>query len=404
MKEKNAIIGTGSVTSAAGFQAAGVRCGLKQSGPDMALIYSDRPAHAAAMFTTNKVPAHCIVLNQKKIKSGRGQAIIINSGNANCCTGEQGKKDALEMMTLAAEKLHIDPEYVFGLSTGVIGEAMPMQKIRTGIDLAVDHLSANGGIEAAKAIMTTDTVPKHGRISFRIDGTSCTIGAMAKGSGMINPNLATMFCLLTTDAAVSAPLLQDALREAVGDSLNALTVDGEMSTNDCVLLLANGASGCPVIKQKNESYSTFATALKKLAEEMAKKIAIDGEGATKLVTITVTGAKNSREAKQAAKAIANSMLVKTAIFGNDPNWGRIVQSAGASGAEIDVHAFRVTCAGITVADNGQNVFFDTKKMNKRLARKSIDLAIDLGVGDATARVFTCDLTYDYISINAEYHT
>jgi len=404
MKDKTLIIGTGSVTTPAGFQACGVRCGLKQSGPDMALIYSDRPADIAAMFTTNNVPAHCIVLNKEKIKSGQGQAVIINSGNANCCTGEQGKKDAREMMNRTAQKLGIDSKTVYGLSTGVIGEAMPMQKIRTGIDLAVEHLSTGGGLDAAQAIMTTDTVPKRSHISFEIDGKSCTIGAIAKGSGMINPNLATMFCIFTTDAAVSAALLQEALREAVGDSLNALTVDGEMSTNDCVLLLANGASGCPLIEQKNESYSAFVTAIKELAEAMAKAIADDGEGATKMITVAVSGAKNQQEAQQTAKAIAKSMLVKTAIFGNDPNWGRIVQSAGASGSEIDPLEFRVTVAGITVAEKGQNVSFDKKLMNNALNNRNIEITIDLGVGRSMARVFTCDLTYDYISINAEYHT
>jgi glutamate N-acetyltransferase/amino-acid N-acetyltransferase len=394
----------GTVTSPKGFRASGIYCGLKRKNKDICLLVSDSPATVAGLFTTNQVPAHCVVYNKKRVQSGRAQAVIINAGNANCCTGPRGWQDNLTMAEKTAALLALETEDVLVLSTGVIGEPMPMNKIKNGIAMAVEALSYDGGIDAARAIMTTDTVPKHFAVEFEIAGTTCTIGAMAKGSGMIHPNLATMFGIFTTDIDIEHSLLNKAFREAVNESFNMMTVDGETSTNDTVLIFANGAAGNQKINSKDENYEAFTAALSQVAKEAAKAIAKDGEGATKLVTVTVDGAASKEDAIKAAKAIAKSVLVKTAIFGNDPNWGRVVQSAGASGAQINLENFGVEFAGVTVAENGGAIPFDREETIHMLQNKDIQVKIDLGVGSATATVFTCDLTYDYVTINAEYHT
>ena len=404
MKNSNVIYSDGTVTSPNGFQASGVYCGLKRKNKDIALLVSDFPALVVGMFTTNRVPAHCVVYNKERTAAGSARALIVNAGNANCCTGEQGWRDNLEMAQQTAQRLGLSADEVLVLSTGVIGEPMPMPKIRRGIDMAVDALSPNGGEDAAHAIMTTDTVAKHFSAKFAIGGADCTIGVMAKGSGMIHPNLATMFGVFTTDVDIDADLLQEAFRDAVQDSFNMMTVDGETSTNDTVLIFANGAAGNPEIAAKDENYKVFAAALKTLAIEASKAIAGDGEGATKLVTVTVSGAATKEDAVTAAKAIANSMLVKTAVFGKDPNWGRVVQSAGASGAHINPEAFSVEFAGVKVAENGGAIPFDREKTVEMLQGNDVRIKIDLGVGKAGATVFTCDLTFDYVTINAEYHT
>ena len=404
MKNSDVIYSDGTVTSPIGFQASGIYCGLKRKNKDIALLLSDQPAKVAAMFTTNKVPAHCVVYNKERVAAGSARALIVNAGNANCCTGKQGKKDNLELAHHTGDKLGLSAEDVLVLSTGVIGELMPMEKILTGVDMAVEALSPDGGLDAAHAIMTTDTVAKHFTAQFELDGKSCTIGAMSKGSGMIHPNLATMFGVFTTDVNISGELLDEAFRAAVHDSFNMMTVDGETSTNDTVLILANGAAGNIEIIEKNENFEIFAAALKELAIKASQAIARDGEGATKLVTVDVTGAATKEDAILAAKAIAKSMLVKTAIFGKDPNWGRVVQSAGASGADINLDAFAVEFAGVKVAENGGAIPFDRKKTTEMLKSNDVRIGIDLGVGNASAAVFTCDLTYDYVTINAEYHT
>lgn len=394
----------GSVTTPKGFKASGIYAGIKQKGKDIACIVSDAPAFVAGMFTTNKMPAHCVVFNKLQVRDGCAQALIVNAGNANCCTGEQGWQDTVEMARLTALLLSLDKNQVLVLSTGIIGEPMPMDKIRNGIDRAVTALSGDGGLDAAQAIMTTDTVPKNYSVEFELDDKLCSIGVIAKGSGMINPNLATMFCIFTTDVYITSHLLQQAFKDTVKSSLNMLTVDGEMSTNDTALLFANGAARNNKIEAKTKNYYIFCAALKALSVKVTKAIAEDGEGATKLVTVTVSGAHSKKQAVLAAKSIANSMLVKTAIFGKDPNWGRIVQSAGASGALINIDKFSVEFAGIKVAENGGNTSFDKTLMSQALEEKNINVAIDLAVGKATATVFTCDLTHDYVTINADYHT
>jgi glutamate N-acetyltransferase / amino-acid N-acetyltransferase len=404
MKNSDVIYSDGTVTSPIGFQASGIYCGLKRKNKDIALLLSDQPAKVAAMFTTNKVPAHCVVYNKERVAAGSARALIVNAGNANCCTGKQGEKDNLELAHHTGDKLGLSADDVLVLSTGVIGELMPMDKILTGVDMAVEALNPDGGLDAAHAIMTTDTVAKHFTAQFELDGKFCTIGAMSKGSGMIHPNLATMFGVFTTDVNISGELLDEAFRVAVHDSFNMMTVDGETSTNDTVLILANGAAGNIEIIEKNENFEVFAAALKELAIKASQAIARDGEGATKLVTVDVTGAATKEDAILAAKAIAKSMLVKTAIFGKDPNWGRVVQSAGASGADINLDAFAVEFAGVKVAENGGAIPFDRKKTTEILKSNDVRIGIDLGVGNVSAAVFTCDLTYDYVTINAEYHT
>jgi len=404
MKNIDVIYDDGDVTSPHGFQASGIYCGLKRKNKDIALLLSDSPAKVAGLFTTNKVPAHCVVYNKERVAAGWARALIVNAGNANCCTGDQGRRDNEDMAARTAQRLGIDPQEVLVLSTGVIGEPMPMDKIRRGIDMAVEALSQQGGEDAAHAIMTTDTVPKHFSAHLEIDGVECTIGVMAKGSGMIHPNLATMFGVFTTDVDIDLGLLRAAFREAVKESFNMMTVDGETSTNDTVLIFANGAAGNRPITEKDTRYELFAAALKQLAMQASKAIAGDGEGATKLITVEVTGAETKKDAIVTAKSIAKSMLVKTAIFGKDPNWGRVVQAAGASGAKINLDGFAVEFAGIKVAENGGAIPFDRKKTIEILKSNDVRIKIDLGVGQASATVFTCDLTHDYVTINAEYHT
>ena len=404
MQTKTLEITNGSVSTPIGFRAAGVHASIKQTGPDLALIMSDTPCAVAAMFTTNQVPAHCINLNKSKITSGVGQAIVINSGNANACTGEQGRLDAIEMAERTAAGLSLTPDLVYVANTGIIGSQLPMDLVRRGIDKACCSLTPQGGVDAAWAIMTTDTRPKHFSLQFDLGDSTCTIGVIAKGSGMINPNMATMICVFTTDVAINQEMLREALKETVDVSLNMLTVDGEMSTNDCVFLFANGAAGNQEITSKDKLYRQFRDALRQLAIAMTKEIALDGEGATKLVIVTVDGAKSHQDAVEAAKSIANSNLVKTAIFGMDPNWGRVVQAIGASGAQVNLDTFSIRFADIPVAENGGRIEYDSLAMHVALQNKEIPIHADLGCGSSSATVYTCDLTHDYITINADYHT
>ncbi len=397
-------IKNGSVTSPKGFKAAGINCGLKEKNKDLALIKSDVPATVAALFTTNRVAAAPVLISRENVAKGMAQAIIINSGGANACTGQQGLADAREMTELTAHAAGIKPELVLVASTGVIGKYLPMNIIRKGIEEIVPRLASDGGTLAAEAIMTTDTHPKHFSVDFELDNQKCTIGAIAKGSGMISPNMATMIMAITTDVNIQARLLQEALKKSVDLSLNALTVDGDMSTNDSVFLLANGMSGNSLITRKDENYEKFLAALKAICLKMTRVIATDGEGATKLVTVTVENARNHEQANRAAKAIANSLLVKTAIFGMDPNWGRVISATGASGVDMNLEAVSIRFAGIKVAEKGAAIPFDFPAMKKALAEKEITIHISLGMGNHSATVYTCDLTYDYVKINAEYHT
>jgi len=397
-------IETGSVTTPKGFLAGAVASGLKAQGLDLALVYSMIPAQAAAVFTVNKVQAAPVILSRNHVANGQARAVIINAGCANACTGDQGMVDAQETAAITAKVLGVAPQEILVASTGVIGRPLQMDKLRRAIPEVNRQLSPQGGEEAARAIMTTDTMPKHFSVTFELAGAEVHIGAMAKGSGMINPNMATMLCAITTDVAITAACLDSALRTAVDQTLNRLTVDGEMSTNDTVFVLANGAAGNIKIESEGASLQQFTDALTQICLALTRAIAADGEGASKLFIVEVTGARDEDQAHQAAKAIANSALVKTAIFGRDPNWGRVVQAAGACGVEMDASRMSVDFAGMAVVRNGQPVPFDAEAMRTALSAKEVQAQMDLAVGTANTRVYSCDLTYDYIKINADYTT
>ncbi len=392
----------GSITSPSGFKAAGVACGIKKSGkPDLALIASGAPCAFAGLLTTNRVRAACIDINRERLSGGVCQAIIVNSGNANCFTGEAGREDALEMCALTAYTLGIESELVAGASTGHIGERLPMDELRAGIAQLPDALSPEGGPMAAQAIMTTDLVPKQAAVRLALSGGQVTIGAVAKGSGMIEPNMATMFCFLTTDAEASAGTLQRALDRAVDESFHCLTVDGDTSTNDMVLMLANGASGVTLCEADE---SRFEAALTSICQQMAKAIAADGEGATKLIEIRITGASSKEDARKIGKTIANSPLFKTAMFGCDPNWGRITATAGRAGVPLDQAKLNLTLCDHQIVRDGEPVMLSLEDAGNLLKTDFVTIELDLGLGTGEAVVWTCDLSYDYVRINADYHT
>jgi glutamate N-acetyltransferase/amino-acid N-acetyltransferase len=392
----------GTISPPKGYTAGGLNCGLKEGDKDLALIVSDRPASAAGMFTTNRVQAAPVHLNREHLQNGQAQAIIINSKNANACTGEQGLADARQTAQWLGSALNLPSEDVLVNSTGVIGVPLPMHCIESGVENIVPTLSDQGWNDAAEAIMTTDTVPKKASVHLRINGRDITIAGMTKGAGMIAPNMATMLAFVLTDAALSPQSLQNALQEAVTQSFNCITVDGDMSTNDTVLALANGAAGGTELS--GEDLATFQTALNEICVSLAKQIARDGEGATKLITIRVAGAINDADARTVGLSVANSNLVKTAVFGRDPNWGRILCAVGYAGVPIDPEIVSVAMAGIPIYSNGSGLTFDQDQAIKALGSSDIDIDIDLSQGNASATLYTCDLTYDYVRINAEYTT
>src|SRR5262245_52492356 len=395
---------SGGVTSPAGFRTAGVSAGIKaRGGLDLALLVSDRPAHAAAVFTTNLVQAAPVVVSREHLAKSNGvvRAIVVNSGCANAGTGEDALRVAQEMAAETAGVLGSAPEEVLVASTGVIGVALDMEKIRAALPAAVRALAADQGDHAARAIMTTDPFPKEAAARISIGGREITIGGMAKGSGMIEPRMATMLGFIMTDAAVPQPLLSKALREAVDDTFNAITVDGDCSTNDCVMLLANGASGAVV---DDASYGAFVDGLRAVCRELALGIVRGGEGATKLVTITVTGGASTAEARRAAKAIANSLLVKTAIHGGDPNWGRLIAVAGRAGVAFELGRAAVMIGSIVLFRNGKPYDEAAPQAAEYLKGKDIALTVDLGAGGASSTVWTCDLSAEYVRINADYRT
>lgn len=401
----------GGVAAPQGFKASGVTAGIKHSNKkDMALIYADKSCNAAGMFTQNLVKAAPLLLDMDHLNktNGKAQAIIVNSGNANACTGEQGYRDALTMARLTGEKLGIAPQEVLVASTGVIGQSLPMDKITAGINLAVADLSESGGNDAARAIMTTDTMPKEIAVTFSLEGKEVTIGAMAKGSGMIHPNMATMLCFITTDVAVEAAALKQALKTAVDATFNMLTVDGDTSTNDLVLVLANGLAGNEELTVESDGYQSFVEALMYVCRDLTRKIAGDGEGATKLLEVQVKNAPSLHDARLAAKGVASSNLVKTALFGEDANWGRIICAAGYSGAQFDpnkVDIYLKSRVGeLQTASQGAGIPFDEEQASRILKEKEITFILDLHAGDAEATAYSCDLSYDYVKINADYRT
>jgi glutamate N-acetyltransferase/amino-acid N-acetyltransferase len=394
----------GGVTTPRGFRAAGVSAGIKANrGLDLALLVSDEPAQAAAVFTTNLALAAPVVVSREHLarSGGTARAVIVNSGCANACTGDEGMQAARDMAAETARIVHCPAEQVLVASTGVIGVALPIDKIRDGLPAAFGALGADQGAMAARAIMTTDPFPKEAAAQAVIDGGDVTIGGMAKGSGMIEPMLATMLAFVTTDAAVPKTLLDRALREAVGDTFNAITVDGECSTNDCVMLLANGASGVAI---DEVSYATFAAALTAVCRELALGIVRGGEGATKLVTVMVKGAASSDQARKAAKAIANSLLVKTAIHGGDPNWGRLIAVAGRAGVAFELSRAAVMIGSTVLFENGRPHDEASPEAAEYLRGKDLTVSVDLGAGGASSTVWTCDLSAEYVRINADYRT
>ncbi|MHB1460237.1 MAG: bifunctional glutamate N-acetyltransferase/amino-acid acetyltransferase ArgJ [Armatimonadota bacterium] len=391
----------GAVTAPKGFSACGVRCGLKQAGPDLALIYSERAdTTVAGVFTQNQACAASVRFSQLVVEGGKAQAIVANSGNANALTGEQGFVANAAMAQRAAELLGISPRAVITASTGVTGQLLPLEKIQAGLDLAVPELSADGGPDAAEAIRTTDTYAKREAIVMHLPEGDVRLGAICKGSGMIAPNMATMLCFITTDAIITASRLQQCLRDAVERSFNCVTVDADTSTNDMLVVLANGASGVDVNRYMNE----FQLALEALCVKLARQMAADGEGATKLVEIVVQGARTYSEARVVGKTIGESMLVKTALFGNDPNWGRILAAAGRSGVELDIDRVAISMAGTPVCANGQPVPFDAPAVSNAMKAKELPIVVELGLGTESCTIWTCDLSYEYVRINAEYHT
>lgn len=393
------------MTAAKGIRAAGIFCGIKKSALDLALIVSDRPAAVAGVTTRNRSKAAPVLLCERQLKGGRLTAIVANSGNANACTGPHGERDAVRMRDRFAQLLNCPAGEVFVASTGVIGKRLPMAKILSGIRNGVDRLSVDGGETAARAIMTTDTRPKEAAVRVELDGRPVVIGGMAKGSGMIAPDLATMLCFVGTDARISAPLLRRVLRRTVDRSFNAITVDGCMSTNDIVLLFANGISDAPPLKAGTRQLDLFEEAMFRVLSRLARMIVQDGEGATKLIRIAVMGAQTVYDAKAAAKAVADSPLVKTAFFGEDCNWGRIMSAIGASGIRFDPDRVEISVDRIPVVRHGLGLGAAAERRAAvRMRRPEFDVTIDLHGGTAEAVVLTTDLTEAYVRINAGYRS
>ena len=394
----------GGVATARGFRASGISAGIKANkNPDLALIVSETPATAVAVFTISKAQAAPVLVSKEHLAKSGGvvRAVVVNSGCANACTGDAGMSDARAMAAETARLVGCPPEQVLVASTGVIGVNLPMSKLTSGIPQAFAALASDQGPQAARAIMTTDPFPKEASATVNIGGKTVTIGGMAKGSGMIEPMMATMLGFVTTDAAVAQPILQRALVEVVNDTFNAITVDGECSTNDTVMLLANGQSGATVT---DAEYAAFVRGLRAVCLELALGIVRGGEGATKLVTVTVSGAASQADARKTAKAIANSLLVKTAIHGGDPNWGRLIAVAGRAGVAFELQRAKVTIGSIVLFDNGRPYDDRAPEAAEYLKGKEVAVGVNLGAGSESSTVWTCDLSAEYVKINAEYRT
>jgi len=405
MGAKPKIVPNGTVTSPKGFSAGAVYAGIKTAREhvlDLGILYSHGPCNAAGLFTTNAVKASPVLFCQRTLRDHRAQAVVVNAGCANACTGEQGDKDAAEMAAITANKVGIAVEDVLVASTGVIGKPLPMGLVRTGVGSVA--LSLEGGHDLALAIMTTDTFPKEIAVSTRINGDRITVGGVAKGAGMIHPNLATLLCFLTTDASVEAGLLQQALQRAVDVSFNMVTVDGDTSTNDTVLLLANGMASGRMIKAGSPQAEAFETALQIVCLHLAKNIARDGEGATKLIEVTVEGAATLDDARRAARVVASSSLVKTAVYGCDPNWGRIMAALGRSGAEVEPTKLDIYLGDLCLVRGGCSSHFNERTARALLAKKEVLVRVCLKLGEVTATAWGCDMSPDYVTINSAYTT
>lgn len=394
------------VTTPLGFLAAGIHCGIKKAGLlDLALIVSEVSGPMAGVFTRNQVAAAPVILDRLHLKRHRGRAILVNSGNANACTGKRGLAAAKTMAELVAQPLGVPVEEVFIGSTGVIGRVLPIQRIKTGVPTLLSRLRRRGGRDAARAILTTDLRPKTTAVRIPIGGRTVTIGGMAKGSGMIHPNMATMLAYLTTDAAIAPAALQRALTAAVEQSFNCITVDGDTSTNDTVLCLANGMAANRTIQMATQDYRRFERGLTDACRTLALAICRDGEGVTKVVTIQVHGAKTPQAAKQVASTIATSNLVKTALFGEDANWGRVMGAIGRSGVPIDQEKITVRFGDVTMVRRGTGTGLAAERRIANIFKhKEFTITVDLGQGRATGHMWTTDLSYDYVRINASYRS
>ncbi len=395
----------GGVTAAEGYRAAGVHAGLKHKALDFALLYSDVVANVAGVFTSNKIKGAPVKLCQELIVGGTAKAVVINSGNANACNGKQGMLDAIRMGAMTASVLGVDKSLVLVCSTGTVGVPMPMDKVEGGVGMVAEALSDDGGDMAAKAIMTTDLVNKQYAIELMIDGKRVCVGGMAKGSGMIEPNMATMLAYITTDAKVEQSALQDALLAAVAVSFNKISVDGDQSCNDTVLLFANGKAGNELLNAQHPEWAKFCNAVIEIAKQLAFMIVKDGEGATKFVTVTVKGAATISDAELATRAIANSLLVKTSWCGGDPNWGRVIDVVGYSGADVREELVDIAYDDVLMVKGGCRVPEQSlEELEKILAGDSFALTVNLNLGDDSDTVYTCDCSEEYIKINSAYMT
>ncbi len=398
-------IPAGTITSPPGFSAGATHTGIKTEAADrldLGILFSERPCTAAGLFTTNQIKAAPLVLSQQRLRKGRATAVVVNSGNANACTGEQGLADATKMAELAARNLGISAEDVLVASTGVIGQPLPMTRLTGGMEQVI--LSADGGHELAQAIMTTDTVAKEAAVVVRVGSSRFIIGGVAKGSGMIHPNLATLLCFLATDAAVELDFLKLALRQAVDISFNMVSVDGDTSPNDMVLIMANGLANNKPVSPDSELAGAFQQALDRLCIHLAKSIARDGEGATRLIEVTVGGARSLAEARLAARTIVSSPLVKAAVHGSDPNWGRILAAVGRSGVAVVEARIDLYLGDIGLVKAGKPLPFSQPSAVEVLSQGEVPINLQLNLGTATATAWGCDLSEEYVTINSQYTT
>ena len=399
----------GGVTAAQGFVAGGIHCGVRKnkSKPDLAMIYSEKPCAAAAVYTQNLVKGAPILVTQKNIADGAAKAVICNSGNANTCNAD-GEEKAQAMCDLTAQALGIAPQDVVVASTGVIGQVLPIEPIQAGIPELVKALSADGSHAAATAIMTTDTIAKEAAAEVEIGGKTVKVGGISKGSGMIHPNMATMLCFVTTDCAISPAMLDKANHQVTEKTFNMISVDGDTSTNDTFAILANGAAGNPEITAPGPDYDAFAQALEAVCRQLSKLMAGDGEGATKLLICRVDGAMDLAMARTVSKSVICSTLFKAAMFGADANWGRVLCAIGYSGAAVDVNkidvSFRSAKGQVDVCQNGAGIPFSEEKASQVLSEHEIEILVYLHLGEASAEAYGCDLTYDYVKINGDYRT
>jgi glutamate N-acetyltransferase/amino-acid N-acetyltransferase len=400
-------VADGSVTSARGFRAGALAAGIKASGkPDLGIWTADVECVAVATFTPNKFPAAPVVLSRDRLaaSSGRAQAVVFNAGNANACNGQQGLADAQEMSRLAGEKLGISPDLVLVASTGIIGVPMPMDRVRQGLSAPRLELRPDAGHDAARAIMTTDTKPKECGVAFEIGGREVRIGAMTKGVGMIHPNMATMLAFIGTDASLDNVFARATLKRVVDRTFNMITVDGDTSTNDSCFLLANGLSGSPTLDASSADAEQFALALEAVCTDLARKMAADGEGASKLLQVEVTGAASEADARAAARAVVGSSLVKSALHGEDPNWGRVFAAVGNSTAQVDAARAALWIGSVQVARDGVGTGFAKDDARAQMHGSEVHMRVDLGLGSGTARAWGCDLTEAYVVENSSYST